>query len=121
MEGHCCSYPAALSPGPHGSAGQLLVKGGNLFSEYWGREQATREALTPDGWFKTGDSGEAVPVPAGSGAAGSGEVPDAASTGDEAAGGSDGIPECYRILGRTRWDEGSDDVQAVNVVLMWCF
>jgi 4-coumarate--CoA ligase len=22
---------------------------------YWGKEQATRETLTPDGWMKTGD------------------------------------------------------------------
>ncbi|KAJ1984446.1 hypothetical protein H4R34_000651 [Dimargaris verticillata] len=36
--------------------GELLVKGGNLFREYWSRPEATRKAFTADGWFKTGDS-----------------------------------------------------------------
>ncbi|KAJ1982021.1 hypothetical protein H4R35_000471 [Dimargaris xerosporica] len=36
--------------------GELLVKGSNLFSEYWNRPEATRNAFTADGWFKTGDS-----------------------------------------------------------------
>ena len=26
-----------------------------MFKEYWGRPDATREAFTADGWFKTGD------------------------------------------------------------------
>ena len=66
-------------------SGELLVKGDNLFSEYWGRDQATKEAFTDDGWFKTGDSAEAVRVPE-----------------DEVAS-SGGPEEYYRILGRTRW------------------
>jgi long-chain acyl-CoA synthetase len=36
--------------------GELLVRGGVVFSGYWHNEQATAEALT-DGWFKTGDLG----------------------------------------------------------------
>jgi long-chain acyl-CoA synthetase len=36
--------------------GELLVRGGVVFSGYWGNEQATAEAFT-DGWFKTGDLG----------------------------------------------------------------
>ena len=36
--------------------GELLVRGGVVFSEYWRNEQATAEAFT-DGWFKTGDLG----------------------------------------------------------------
>ena len=36
--------------------GELLVKGDNLFKEYWNRPDATAEAFTRDGWFKTGDT-----------------------------------------------------------------
>ncbi|BBX96899.1 AMP-dependent synthetase/ligase [Mycobacterium lacus] len=36
--------------------GELLVRGGVVFSGYWHNEQATDEAFT-DGWFKTGDLG----------------------------------------------------------------
>jgi long-chain acyl-CoA synthetase len=36
--------------------GELLVRGGVVFSGYWHNEQATRDAFT-DGWFKTGDLG----------------------------------------------------------------
>ena len=36
--------------------GELLVRGGVVFSGYWHNEQATSEAFT-DGWFKTGDLG----------------------------------------------------------------
>ena len=35
--------------------GQILVKGPNVFLEYWNKPEATREAFTADGWFKTGD------------------------------------------------------------------
>jgi fatty-acyl-CoA synthase len=38
-----------------GTAGELLLKGDNLFSAYWRRPDETREAFTDDGWFRTGD------------------------------------------------------------------
>ena len=36
-------------------AGEIQIKGPNVFSEYWQRPQATQESFTEDGWFKTGD------------------------------------------------------------------
>ena len=36
--------------------GEVLVKGGHVFSGYWNNEKATEEAFV-DGWFRTGDLG----------------------------------------------------------------
>jgi fatty-acyl-CoA synthase len=41
---------------PHGAAGEIVVRGPNVFFEYWGNETATRHALR-DGWYRTGDIG----------------------------------------------------------------
>ncbi len=35
--------------------GELCVKGPNVFRGYFGNPQATKDAFTQDGWFKTGD------------------------------------------------------------------
>ena len=42
---------------PVGEVGELWVKGPNVFAGYWKNEKATANALTSDGYFKTGDIG----------------------------------------------------------------
>ncbi len=36
-------------------AGEIQIKGPNVFREYWQKEEATVQTFTKDGWFKTGD------------------------------------------------------------------
>nr|XP_028595837.1 acyl-CoA synthetase family member 3, mitochondrial isoform X5 [Podarcis muralis] len=45
-----------VTPGLDDKEGELFVKGPTVFLEYWNRPKETRDAFTPDGWFKTGDT-----------------------------------------------------------------
>ena len=38
-----------------GDVGEIRVQGPNVFQGYWGDDDATGQALTDDGWLKTGD------------------------------------------------------------------
>ena len=37
--------------------GEILVRGPQVFKEYWQLPKETKDAFTEDGWFKTGDIG----------------------------------------------------------------
>ncbi|MGA8209056.1 MAG: long-chain fatty acid--CoA ligase [Nocardioidaceae bacterium] len=39
---------------PEGEVGEIAIRGENLMKGYWGRPDATAEAI-PDGWFRSGD------------------------------------------------------------------
>ena len=45
------------SPDPEKIAGEVQVKGANVFLGYFKNEEATQQVFTEDGWFRTGDMG----------------------------------------------------------------
>ena len=42
---------------PVGGEGEIVIKGDNIMKGYFGLPEATKDAFTKDGWFKTGDIG----------------------------------------------------------------
>lgn len=59
LAGLCCEAKVIDQAGneaPPGTPGEIAVRGPNVFFEYWGNADATREALH-DGWYRTGDIG----------------------------------------------------------------
>jgi fatty-acyl-CoA synthase len=59
LAGLCCEAAILDDAGnelPPGVAGEIAVRGPNVFFEYWGNEEATRQTLH-DGWYRSGDIG----------------------------------------------------------------
>mgnify|MGYP006206937081 FL=1 len=45
------------NPLPIGDAGEICIRGPQVMEGYWQRPAETAEAISPDGWFRSGDIG----------------------------------------------------------------
>ena len=94
-----------------GEAGELRVRGANLFSEYLNKPDATAAEFDAEGWFKTGDVAAFDVFGDASG--------DASGAASGAAGASaDEGERCYKILGRASVDiikSGGYKISALDV------
>ena len=51
----CRSGTTTATRSPQGEVGEIVIRGHNIMKGYWNRADATSEAITDDGWFRTGD------------------------------------------------------------------
>ncbi len=42
---------------PQGEVGEIAIRGHNIMKGYWRKPEATADAISADGWFRTGDVG----------------------------------------------------------------
>jgi acyl-CoA synthetase (AMP-forming)/AMP-acid ligase II len=49
--------PATGEPVPVGQPGEIWVRSEQVMGGYWGKPEATEAAITPDGWYRSGDGG----------------------------------------------------------------
>ena len=48
--------PFTLEEAPTGSVGEIWIRSGMVMKGYWENPAATADAITPDGWLRTGDA-----------------------------------------------------------------
>jgi fatty-acyl-CoA synthase len=59
LPGLCCEAAVVDDDGnevPPNTPGEIVIRGPNVFTEYWGNPEATRETLQ-HGWYRSGDLG----------------------------------------------------------------
>jgi long-chain acyl-CoA synthetase len=49
--------PVSGADQPEGQVGEVWIRSSQVMKGYWNKSDETSEAITPDGWFKTGDAG----------------------------------------------------------------